>query len=85
MALSADTPAIARTTVLELGLQFPVLSDTSRTFIQAYNVLHPQEGISRPSVFVINREGEVTWRYVGMSAADRAPMTEVLEQLRAVQ
>ena len=59
--MSADLPAIARVTVSQLGLTYPVLSDSSRKYIQDYNVLHPQEEITRPALFVIDREGVVRW------------------------
>ena len=85
VALSADTPEQARLTVSELGITYSILSDSSRTHIRAYDVLHPQEGIARPSLFVLDRDGVVRWQYVGMSAADRPALGDVLEQLRALQ
>ena len=85
IALSADTPETARLTVNELALTYPVLSDASRTYIRRYNVLHPQEGIARPSMFVVDRAGVIRWRFVGMSASERAPFDTVLEELRKVQ
>ena len=85
IALSADTPDTARMTVSELGIMYPVLSDSSRTYIRQYNVLHPQEGIARPSMFVVDREGVIRWRFVGMSASERPPLETVLEALRKVQ
>ncbi len=85
VALSADTPELARMTVSELGITYPILSDSSRTYIRAYDVLHPQEGIARPSVFVLDRDGVVRWQHVGMNAADRPAIGDVLEQLRALQ
>ena len=84
IALSADEPQRARMTVAELGLTFPILSDSSRKYIRDYDVLHPQEGIARPSMFVVDREGIIRWKHVGMNAADRPPMADVLEQLRAI-
>ena len=83
--MSADPLEQARLTVSELGLAFPVLSDSSREYIREYDVLHPQEGIARPSLFILDREGVVRWRYVGMNAADRPPIATVLEQLQAIR
>ena len=85
VALSADTPEQARLTVSELGITYPILSDSSRTHIRAYDVLHPQEGIARPSLFVLDRDGVIRWQYVGTSAADRPALEDVLDQLRALQ
>ena len=83
--MSADPPEQARLTVSELGLAFPVLSDSSRAYIREYDVLHPQEGIARPSLFILDRNGIVRWRYVGQNAADRPPIATVLEQLQAIR
>lgn len=85
VALSVDWPEQARVTVSELGITFPVLSDSSRRRIIAYDVLHPQEGIARPSLFVLDREGVVRWRHIGKNAADRPAMEDVLEELRDLQ
>ncbi|MDA1185491.1 MAG: peroxiredoxin family protein [Acidobacteria bacterium] len=85
IALSADTPDTARMTVSELGITYPVLSDASLTYIRQYDVLHPQEGIARPSMFIVDREGVIRWRFVGMSASARPPIETVLEELRKVQ
>jgi alkyl hydroperoxide reductase subunit AhpC len=75
----------ARQTVLDLGLLFPVLSDSLRTHINAYDVLHPQEGIARPSAFIIDREGTIRWQFIGMNANERAPMGIIMNELRALQ
>ena len=85
VALSADTPERARLTVSELGITYPILSDSSRRLIRAYDVLHPEEGIARPSLFVLDRDGVVRWQYVGINAADRPALEDILEQLRALQ
>ena len=85
VALSADWPEVARTTVAELGLTFPVLSDASRKRIIAWDVLHPGQGIAKPTLFVLDREGEVRWKHVGKNAADRPDIEDVLKQLRKLQ
>ena len=85
IALSADPQVTARQTVLDLGLSYPVLSDALRTHINAYEVLHPQEGIARPSAFIVDREGTIKWQFVGMAASERAPMGIIMNELRALQ
>ena len=85
VALSADPVPLARTTVTELGLKFPVLSDTARTFIRSYDVLHPTEGIARPAAFIIDRTGQIRWQSVGMSASERAPILTIIQELTALQ
>jgi peroxiredoxin len=85
VALSADIPTQATITASELRLTYPILSDSARTYIREYGVLHPQEGIARPSLFILNREGLLAWNYVGQAASDRPAIETVLEELRAIQ
>lgn len=85
MAVSADGPADGQKVAVEMKLEYPVVPDSSRTIIKAYNVLHPTEGISRPAMFVINKRGEIAWKYVGQDAGDRPPMAVVLRQLQAAK
>ncbi len=72
-------------TATELGLTYPILSDSPRRFIRDYGVLHPQEGIARPSLFILNRDGALEWSYIGVNASDRPPIDTVLDELRALQ
>ena len=72
-------------TVAELGITYPILSDSSRRYIRDYDVLHPDEGIARPSMFVVDHDGMVRWQHVGMNAAARPSVADVLEQLRVLQ
>ena len=83
--LSADPQETARQTVRELNLTYPVLSDSYRTYIRAYDVLHPQEGIARPAAFIIDKEGTIRWQYIGMSAGDRPAMLTILNELGALR
>ena len=83
--MTAEAVSEARAVVSKLELTFPVLSDSSLEHIRRYEVLHPKEGIARPSVFLVDREGNIHWRYVGMSAGDRPPIEEVLARVRSIR
>ena len=85
IALSADSPADGQKLAAELNLTYPILSDVYKTFIKQYGVLHPTEGIARPSMFIVNKEGRIVWKYVGSEAGDRPSMDTVLQQLAAVK
>ena len=85
IALSADPPAGGQKVASELGLTYPILSDLYKNYIKQYGVLHPTEGIARPSMFIVNKEGNIVWKYVGMDASDRPSMDVVLQQLAAVK
>jgi peroxiredoxin len=51
----------------ELGLDFPILSDSERRAVAAYGVVHAGGGlggtdIARPATFLVGPEGTVRWR-----------------------
>ncbi len=52
--------------VQELKLSFPILADTDRRVLDAYDLRHdggsPDGAIARPATFVIDRDGIVRWR-----------------------
>lgn len=85
VAVSADTPADGQKVATELSLTYPILSDIYKNFIRQYGVLHPTEGIARPSMFIVNKEGKIVWSYVGAEANDRPPIDTVLQQLAAAK
>ena len=85
LAVSADSPADGQRVASELKLSYPILSDIYRNHIRAYGVLHPSEGIARPSMFIVNKEGKIVWKYIGMDASDRPAMATVLQQLAAAK
>lgn len=77
VAISADELSTALSTKSSLGITFTVLPDPRKKIIRLYGILHPNEGIARPSVFIVDRKGFVRYRYVGKDAADR-PKTALL-------
>ena len=68
-----------------MKLAYPILSDTTRTAITTWGVLHPTEGIARPSMFLVNKEGKVVWKYIGMDASDRPAMATIVKQLQGTK
>jgi peroxiredoxin len=85
IALSADAPADGQKVASELNLTYPILSDVYKNYIRQYGVLHPTEGIARPSMFLVNKEGKIVWKYVGTEASDRPPMDTILQQIASVK
>lgn len=71
VAISTDDLATAQMTKERLGLSFAVIPDSDKQIINTFGLLHPDEGIAMPSVFIIDEKGEVRWRYIGRDAADR--------------
>jgi peroxiredoxin len=85
IAISADAPADGQRVASEMKLTYPILSDIYRNFIKQYAVLHPQEQIARPSMFLVDKQGKIVWSYVGQDASDRPPIDFVLQQIAALK
>ena len=58
VAISVDPPDRSAAMRKDLGISFPLLSDSSRATIVEWGVLNPREkgGIAKPSTFLIARE-----------------------------
>ena len=77
--------------------QFPILADSDHAVAEAYGVydlLPEDEGLSTPSVFVINHDRQIVWRHIASSifeegeepsyptcGEDRVPSETILENL----
>lgn len=71
-AISVDSPFVTRKFREEEGLPFPVLSDFNRVAATRYDVLydeyHGLEGVAKRSVFVVDSEGRIVYRWVSDDA-----------------
>lgn len=69
-ALSVDSPERSEAVRQEAGLPFPILSDTRREIVRAWELYNPKEmgGIAFPAVFVIGPDRHVRWRSVDRTA-----------------
>jgi peroxiredoxin len=67
--VSVDPVADNKRVVEQLGLEYPVLADDSRSTATDYGVLHSGGGIggrdiARPAIFLIDPDGTVLWRHL---------------------
>ena len=94
-ALGADVLAVAVTATFsqqafaaQLGVDFPLLSDWDRTVCGAYGVRYDvwkgHAGVAKRSVFVLDRDGTVRWRWVTDDALVRPDLDEVVAAVREV-
>ena len=70
LAISVDTPWVVTKFAAESKATFPCLSDFNKTVIEAYDVLRRDfafgmKGVAERAVFVVNREGAITYAWVG--------------------
>ena len=83
LAISVDPVDENKTFREKLRAPFPFLSDPGHKVGTRYTGM-PEGGMDRPSVFVVDREGRVAWRYLG-DVSRRPPADDVLEQLDLVE
>jgi hypothetical protein len=83
--ISVDGAARNKAMVEKLLLPFPMLADPDATVIWAYGVYHEKEQRARPAAFVIGRDLEIAYRYVGRDFADRPLTNELLDALDTVR
>ena len=82
LAVSLDGAIVQSRTSEQIAGKIPILLDPGAKTVKAFGVLHPQESLSRPSLYVVGPDQKVLYKYVGMALADRPPTQEVLEVLR---
>ena len=83
IAISVDTPAQSREFGEKIAadgkgkVDYPILSDPGHRVIDSYGIRDPDyngekfEGIARPTVYVINKDGRVTWMKVELNYKER--------------
>ena len=63
------------------GMPFPVLLDPGLNCVLRYNI---QGDLSKPSTFVLDRDGAIRYVYVGQDVDDRPSVDRILEEVRAL-
>ncbi len=69
--ISVDPPGNNARMVGKLLLPFPLLSDPRGELIKRYGLWDEEEGVAVPSILVVDRSGEIRYRYSGSDFADR--------------
>ena len=70
----------------EIGLQFPVLYDPEAEVVRGYGVYDLLgDGLATPSTFVIDRQGNIHWKYVGRNISDRTSSQQIISKLKELQ
>ena len=83
LGVVCQSPASVRRYLAGAPLPFPLLVDERREAARAYGVHYRLSwdgvNLARPSLFVLDGEGRITFRYVGGNMRD-LPVTSVLER-----
>jgi peroxiredoxin len=68
---------VSETLAAAHGLTFPLASDPTHTTIDAYGVLDAENEIAWPAVYLVERDGTVSWRFLGDSYQERPTSDEL--------
>jgi peroxiredoxin len=82
VAIAVDPPERAEAVRRQLALNFPILCDTKRKVVRAWNVFEPEQfgGIAKPAVFVVDRDRRVRFASIDREAV-RVPAAAVADFL----
>lgn len=82
VALSVDPLEAVTLLKRELGLEYPVLSDADTAVSREYRVYNLLgDRLAAPSMFILDEDGIVRWRYIGRDLADRPTPEQILKAL----
>jgi peroxiredoxin len=96
LAISVDSPEQSREFAEKIAadgkgkVDYRILSDQGHRVIDAYGIRDPDydgqkfEGIARPTVYVINKDGRVTWMKVELNYQERPTNSDIRAALDAV-
>jgi len=79
--ISVDSPSNNASMVGKLLLPFPLLSDPEGELARLYGLWNEEEGVTMPSIVIVDQSGEVRYLYSGTDVADRPRDEEVLAAL----
>ena len=96
LAISVDTAAQSRDFAEKIAadgkgkINYQILSDPGHRVIDAYGIRDPDyngqkfEGIPRPTVFVIDKTGRITWMKVELNYQERPTNNDIRAALDAL-
>lgn len=95
-AISVDSPAESRDFADKIAadgkgkIDYQILSDPGHMVIDAYGIRDPDyngqkfEGIPRPTIFVLDKNGRVTWSKVELNYKERPTNQDIRTALDAL-
>lgn len=84
LAMSVEDAEVGRYVSNLLELEYPIAADLEHKVVDLYGVYNLLgDSLATPSVFLIDREGVIRWKYVGQSSGDRPTNEMILEQVRS--
>jgi peroxiredoxin len=68
-----------------LGITFPLASDEDGVALKAFGVLDPATDIAWPSLYLIESDRTITWRWLADTFRERPEVSEVLAEIDAAK
>ena len=83
MGVSADSPAVQQKFIDKFDLTFPLISDTSKTIIDAYGAREVLGVTARRSTFMVAPDGRIAWTWPRVHVEGHGD--DVIDRLRKLQ
>ena len=85
IAISTDDLSGAARVVKALGLEFPILYDPDAGVVTEYGVYNLLgDRYATPATFVLDKDGNIRWQYIGTSKSDRPSNAAIFAKLREI-
>ena len=86
LAVSTDQSWGAERAVEYLDLGFPILFDPEAEVVRGYGVYNLlRDRLATPSTFIIDKNGDIRWKYIGRNYNDRPTNDQIIAQLEALR
>ena len=82
LAISPDDVEKTRDTRTRYKIPFRLLSDPNLKVIKKYNVFNDLENGDDASVFIIDKDGRIRHKYIGIVPTDLPPNDKLMESIR---
>lgn len=84
LGISIDAPSVARHTVTQLGLQFPLLSDPQMRVIRLYDMKGAEMQMAHMGYVIIDQQGRIRARRIDREfGAHAGDLLAIVRHLRA--
>ena len=84
LGISVDSWQSNEVFARQLGVGYPLLSDFRREVSRAYGVLDEERFYTKRAVFVIDRDGRITYSDVSANSAQIPSVARIVEQLESL-
>jgi thioredoxin-dependent peroxiredoxin len=82
LAIAVQDQAGAQQAMAETGAAYPILADPDHRVAEAYGAFNTLgDNVATPSIFVIDKAGQIAWSYIGQGVSDRPSNQTILDNL----